>query len=331
MSILKTYKTKVAEVNDQGLVNIIVNAFNNVDADGDISMPGSYTKTLAENFSRVKWFLNHNTNILLGVPLKGEQTSDGLQITAQFNMNKQISRDTYTDYKLYQENGRTLEHSVGVDAIKRDPSDNRKVTEWRLWEFSTLTSWGANPDTPLLNIKSKDAMNELEFINKALKAAGYSDERLKYLEKQVSLLTKSLQGEMIVTCPICGNVFDYNSVQENTLNQMVLDYAQQYAEWIVSDTVYEEMQNLAPEIQAEVLSIIQAQKSMKMKSIDSFTNYVHCPKCYSHVTKSNTVIEQPDEFTAINDDEPDDDPDDIEFKGRYATFNLKTVNGLFIK
>ena len=32
----------------------------------------------------------------------------------ELNMKKEVSRDTYEDYKLYAEHGRTLEHSVGV-------------------------------------------------------------------------------------------------------------------------------------------------------------------------------------------------------------------------
>ena len=113
--IRKLHKTKVNDVDEKGRVVICVNAFGNEDTDGDISVQGSFTKTLKENFARVKWYLNHNQNILLGVPIEGFEDANYLKMTAQFNMNKQISRETYEDYKLYAEYGKTLEHSIGVD------------------------------------------------------------------------------------------------------------------------------------------------------------------------------------------------------------------------
>ncbi len=39
-------------------------------------------------------------------------------MVGQLNLEKQIGRDTLADYKLFAENGRTLEHSIGVKAIK---------------------------------------------------------------------------------------------------------------------------------------------------------------------------------------------------------------------
>lgn len=152
----KIYQSKALDLDKKGQVLIAVNAFGNTDSDGDISQKGSFTKTLKENFNRVRWFLNHDVTILLGVPIKGFEEGDFLKMHAQFNMEKQISRDTYEDYKLYAEHGKSLEHSVGLQAIKnfKNTDGTRTVTEWKLWEFSTLTHWGANDNTPLLGIKS---------------------------------------------------------------------------------------------------------------------------------------------------------------------------------
>lgn len=68
------------------------------------------------------------------------------------------------DYKLYAEYGKTLEHSIGVKAIKRDDKDKRIVKEWSLWEYSTLSSWGANPQTFLIDIKNADKQTIQEHI-----------------------------------------------------------------------------------------------------------------------------------------------------------------------
>jgi HK97 family phage prohead protease len=153
----KIFHTETKDLTDKGFVKIAVNAFGNEDADGDVSMPGAFRKTLKEHFDRVRWFLNHDTSQLLGVPIKGYETEQHLVMEAQFNLEKQIGRDTYEDYKLFKANGKSLEHSIGVQALKYTIDESkgvRKISEWKLWEFSTLTSWGANENTPLLGIKS---------------------------------------------------------------------------------------------------------------------------------------------------------------------------------
>ena len=189
----KSLKSQVKDVTNQGLVVVAANAFGNVDVQGDMSVNGSFSKTINENFARVKWFLNHDTTLLLGVPVSAQETPQYLEITGQLNMNKEMSRNIFEDYKLYAEYGKSLEHSIGVDAIKWSMEGQiRKVTEWKLWEFSTLTAWGANEKTPMLSIK--DAKGEMDWLNLKLDKGNYTDEKFKEIEKQIQLL-KSLIEE----------------------------------------------------------------------------------------------------------------------------------------
>lgn len=174
----KIFESKAVDLDKKGQVLIAVNAFNNTDSDNDISLPGSFKKTLKENFSRVRWFLNHDVTILLGVPIKGFEEGQYLKMHAQFNLEKQVSRDTYEDYKLFQEHGKSLEHSVGLQAIKwtfDETKGVRTISEWKLWEFSTLTHWGANENTPLIGIKSR--------LEEMGNNANYSDERKRQIEQ----------------------------------------------------------------------------------------------------------------------------------------------------
>ena len=287
--INKSIVTKTNDVDEKGRVVIAVNAIGNEDADGDISMPGSFDKTLKEDFARLKWFLNHDTSILLGVPISGEEKDGLIQMTSQFNMKKQIARDTYEDYKLYAEHGRTLEHSIGVNAISRNKSNPKEVLQWKMWEYSTLTNWGANDRTPLLDIKSLDrntASSYIDFIEKAL-GYKYSEERLKSMASALDMIRKAVVGEMIVKCPCCGLVFDYNSVPEHTLQQQIVDAVTQYASWLVDDVAYEEVQKLEESIRSEAMGIIESKKS-----IEDITTYVRCPKCYGRVSKTNIVLKE---------------------------------------
>ena len=196
MKQYKDYQSKIEDVDEKGRVLVAANAIGNVDADKDRSMDGSFNKTLKDNFSRLKWFLNHNKEILLGVPVEGRQDGKYLKLLGQLNLKKEISRDTYEDYKLYAEYGKTLEHSIGVEAIKKDDKGEiRDVYEWKLWEYSTLTSWGANDDTPMLGIKSlSDYNNAIDWLDLKLRKGNFTDEKFAEIEKQVSLL-RSLCAE----------------------------------------------------------------------------------------------------------------------------------------
>lgn len=340
------YKTKANDVDEEkGIVTVAVNGIGVEDSQHDISMPGSFNKTLKENMGRMRWFLNHRTDQLLGVPLSGKEEAGNLIMTGQINLQKQIGRDTLADYKLYAENGRTLEHSIGVQAIKRDDVDPRKVLEWRMMEYSTLTSWGSNPQTFLVNIKSatqEQVKEAVEFIRKAFKEKGYSDERLKGYDMELNLLLKSLNGGLIVKCPDCGYEFDYESVTEHTFSQQVIELAVQYHRWITDNCVCEEMQKLQPEIQSAVTSIIDSLKfdmseEMITKSVMDMANYVRCPHCYSRVYKSNTILVEGTDTSKGA--EPSDDTqhkadgaqgvEETKQKAAAGTFDFATLNNCF--
>lgn len=200
MKQYKDFNSQIKDLDEKGRVLVAANAIGNVDSDNDISKEGSFDKTLREGFKRVKWLLNHG-DILLGVPIEGKQNGKYLEMLGQLNMKKQISRDIYEDYKLYAEHGKTLEHSIGVNAIKWSMKDDvREVTEWKLWEYSTLTRWGANEDTPMLGIKeAKSNEDALQLLDLMLRKGKYSDERFNLIENKIKELKSLIQEPVITT------------------------------------------------------------------------------------------------------------------------------------
>ena len=173
-----TIEKEIKDVDEtKGIVQMYVNAFDNEDSNGDISIKGSFRKTIKENFDRIKHLLNHDTQKLLGLPLEMTEDDFGLLVTSQMNLKKQLVKDVFEDYKLYAEHNRTLEHSIRVQAVKRDSKDEKKVLEWKLWEYSTLYGWGANPETPMINIKD---LSDLEMM---ISEGNYSDERAKQIQE----------------------------------------------------------------------------------------------------------------------------------------------------
>ena len=313
------YKTKANDLDEtRGIVTVAVNGIGIVDSQNDISMPGSFNKTLKENITRMKWFLNHDFTQLLGVPLSGEEKDGNLVMVGQLNLSKQIGRDTLEDYKLYAAAGRTLEHSIGVQAVKRDKNDKRKVLEWKMWEYSTLTSWGSNPQTFLVGIKNDDpttVRQNIEFLRRALQMR-YTDERLKQYEMRLDMLTKALEGAVVVTCPHCGQEFVWDEAERHTLSQQVLDCANSYLRWITDGIVREEMSKLKPEIRAAVLAILdpvlskmdgKIDEEIVTKSLEDLAEFAYCPNCYSRVYNSSIMLEQSAPDLEKTDDEPSDD------------------------
>lgn len=306
-------KTKSTDVDDKGIVTVAVNGIGIKDTDGDISASGSFNKTLSENFNRCKWFLNHDKTKLLGCPIEGKEEGGNLVMTGAINLKKQIGLETYEDYKLYAENGKTLEHSVGVRAIKRDLANKAIVKEWFLGEYSTLTHWGANEQTFLMDIKGMkgdDLKDHISMMRSALNKR-YSGEKLKSLEDNIALIEKALIGQTIVQCPHCGLAFDYNTVPEETLESQVLELVGNHSRWAAEDVVYSEMQKIKPELQERVLEIINSKKS-----VEDFAANVRCPKCYSRIYKTNLLIAEPAEVTPKED--------------KAAPGTLKSISGLLI-
>ena len=308
------YETKALEVTEKGIVTVAVNGIGIEDAQHDISMPGSFVDTLRDDLGKMRWYLNHDTRQLLGVPLSGEEKDGNLIMTGKINLKKQICRDVFEDYKLFHEAGRTLEHSIGVKALARDEEDRRKVLKWRMLEYSTLTGWGANPQTYLVGLKSatEDQIRDaVELIRMAFKQHGYSDERLKSYDMELGLLLKSLNGGAIVTCPCCGCQFDYDSYPEQTFTSVVRDAALDWLRWNGRRLAESEMEKLAPEVRQQGVAIIDSMKGKKEdlteKSITDALLFVRCPNCYSKVYRSNALLIQ---ANAGDGTTPKEEPDD---------------------
>ncbi|MDR1112788.1 MAG: HK97 family phage prohead protease [Bacteroidales bacterium] len=280
---------------EKGIVTVAVNAFGNLDAQGDISMQGSFTKTLNENFDRVKHLYFHDPTRIIGCPIEGYESNKQLVFKSEIARDVQDGKEALALYILYNKYGKTLEHSIGAIDIKRDAIDNRKVTEWKLYEFSTV-SWGANEQTPLIDLKSLNTRTKVESTMTFLREFArqkFSDELLQKAEEHIHYIEKAFNGDgqLMTTCPHCGLLFDYNSVEEITYEKHILDTARNYQRWLLDDVVYEEIQKLKPEIRDRVIDIINTKKD-----IGSSFSHICCPKCYNKIYRSD-IEKEPGQTT----------------------------------
>jgi len=176
-----------------GIIKGYANVYNVKDSDGDISLPGSFSKTVAERAKKIKIFKNH-TPQLVGVPLELDiADSYGLGLTAKMLMDTDAGRDTFHEVKFLHENGFESGMSIGGWVIKRNAKNKAEVVEYRLKEISVLTT--EEPANQLSLVSAVKAVKELteptqeEFWSIIEKAydVRFSDNILKSLEQFLTL------------------------------------------------------------------------------------------------------------------------------------------------
>ena len=204
----------------KGVVIAYANAYDFKDSDGDISAKGSFDKTVNENFKRIRVLKDHNPTMMIGVPLNIDtKDSYGLLTTSQFNMNKPLGKDMFTDVKLMHENGLNAELSIGYKVMQRDKSNKSLITEYKLMEYSFLSSWAANELSTVQDIKNiKSHYGIMELIEKSYNL-DYSDERLKQIETILKALSNKEPIEPI-TPKDKPLVNEYKQTINNFLNKI---------------------------------------------------------------------------------------------------------------
>ena len=176
----------------EGVIEAYANAYDFKDSDGDISAKGSFNKTVGDNFKRIRVLKDHNPTISLGVPIKLDASDPyGLLTVTQFNLKKEVSRDMFTDIQLMKDNGLNAELSIGYEVIARDEKNKAIIKEYKLYEYSFLTSWAANELATVNSIKSIENFYGILAIIEKSYNLNYSDTRLK----QIETILKSLNNK----------------------------------------------------------------------------------------------------------------------------------------
>ncbi len=150
----------------KGIITGYGASFNTVDSDNQMFLPGCFKRSLNDNASRLRFLYQHCSTMPLSLFSKIEEDKTGLLFTSDPITTTTWGQDAI---KLYAD-GVLKEHSVGfellassmVDDGDGDGNDVEGITEARLWEVSPVT-WGANPLTPVVGIKSAHKNNK-EYI-----------------------------------------------------------------------------------------------------------------------------------------------------------------------
>lgn len=187
----------------KGIVVAYANVYGVKDSDGDISAKGSFLKTVPENYDRIGVFKNHDPNRPVGIPLEIDpKDSYGLMTKTKFDLSITDGKEMYNHIQFKRENNRNTELSIGYEVIKRDQKNRSIITEYKLWEYSFLTAWGANSLSLVEDVKEMKSVDEaFIYLSKAYDFK-FNDETkrqletiLKSLDTKEPLATDTLKSE----------------------------------------------------------------------------------------------------------------------------------------
>jgi HK97 family phage prohead protease len=201
MLIYKNLNQGISDVDvKKGIVTGYFSSFDNMDSDGDVIRKGAFTKTIQENFQRVRHLLDHDATKAVGKILSLNEDNKGLYYESK------AGRHTLgRDFLLMVEDGLINEHSIGFVTIKQKKQGHyNEISEVKLYEGSSLQGWGANEMTPITGMKSYESVSQMmDNILKAIKNGKYTDETFAKLELQLLQLHKELESfkELSVDTP----------------------------------------------------------------------------------------------------------------------------------
>lgn len=232
MKAIFSYKTQIipASIKDvdgkKGIVTGYFAKFDNVDADGDIIRKGAFTKSILETGPastqpRIKHFLNHDTSKPLGKLISLDEDAFGLAYESQIG-----THALGQDFIKQVESGLITEHSIGYQTMKRNQLQDyqdymknpalgyQELTDVKLWEGSSLQSWGSNSKTPLTGLKDTELKDELQKLVNRQKAlekfcrnSDASDETIELLliecKQLTQLIIENTKQVKLINCPHC--------------------------------------------------------------------------------------------------------------------------------
>jgi uncharacterized protein len=189
----------------KGIVTGYFAAFDSIDSDGDIIKKGAFIKTISEygptaRHPRIKHLLNHDPSQSIGLLTELKEDNYGLYYESKLG-----THDLGVDFVKRVESGLITEHSIGYRTQKynqlkpwtewKEGDAMRELTELKLWEGSSLTAWGANPNTPLTGMKAQFKAEKMgkriDLLIKALRDGTFTDETFDLLEIELKQLQQA--------------------------------------------------------------------------------------------------------------------------------------------
>ncbi len=200
-SMIYNYKHQSLDVKDvdakQGIVTGYFSAFGNVDSDGDIMMPGAFKRSIQdwgpEAKGRVKHLMNHDPSKPLGKIIELKEDNYGLYYRSKIGTHK-----LGQDFIKMVESDLIKEHSIGFRILREQKNaEANEIHEVMLFEGSSLTAWGANEATPIVNMKSitdiTEYKNTIRNFEKFIRDSDVTDETIELCLIKVRQLAQAVE------------------------------------------------------------------------------------------------------------------------------------------
>lgn len=218
----------------KGIVTGYFADFDTLDADGDVIKSGAFSRTITATGPqsakpRVKHLMNHDVSQPLGVLTVLKEDSKGLYYESKLG-----SHALGVDFIKMAESGLITEHSIGYQTKKfnqvtsweeyKEGDIRRELTELKLWEGSSLTAWGANPNTPLTGLKNEIEINKLinkaEAVEKFCRESKATDETIEMLLLYNKQLLQSIT-DLKTTQPAVAIVPDEKVIDDKPADTVI--------------------------------------------------------------------------------------------------------------
>lgn len=151
-----------------------------LDAVGDIVVPGAYKRTIQNRLGRIKVMRDHESPI--GVPIHAEEDSKGLFTRSRIS-DTQLGNETLTLIRDGVLDRMSIGYEVpkgGSEFAKKDGADVRYLKEIKLYEWSIVT-FPANDAANVTGVKALEELDRLfrEFKHGRITAQQLADACLK--------------------------------------------------------------------------------------------------------------------------------------------------------
>lgn len=203
----KSFRFELESTGDGGEFSGYAAVFGNVDSGNDIIEKGAFSKTIREDFDRIKILALHNDCWLpVGKPIELREDDKGLYIRGKIS-DTTMGRDVQTLLR----DGVLNELSIGYDAVVFDyeaDGDNRirRLKELRLWEVSVVT-WAMNSYAKIDEVKSLTEALKLEAKSGKISRAKLDALKpfIAVVRELVEILGPFLEPEAVVEEPATQN------------------------------------------------------------------------------------------------------------------------------
>jgi len=201
IAVAAEYKLDAAKREVTGYASV----FNNVDGNGDIVLPGAYTKTLQEDLPAGRIKVKRNHERLIGRPVHAEQDSKGLLTVSRISQTP-LGDETLTLIDDGVIDRMSIGYRVPSEGKSYATVDGRKVRKLSrvvLDEWSYLDDPPANDDAVITGVKSIDdvcrVIDSMSYAASHLRALQYVPpdiaERLRALLRELGPLTSDYSSK----------------------------------------------------------------------------------------------------------------------------------------